>query len=300
MEIAFEYQGPQHDHRVAFFQKTEAEFQTQVTNDKLKVEACKKRGVTLYVIPYMHKNQLPRYISTMLNKTCGVFKFNPGLQLGLNLSESMTGAPLSKKTFFNTYYKPQKYPLYSLDDPMDKYIRDFYYGGRVEVFQLRKVDDDKFYYYDFTSLYPDRGREALPYGKPEWVDANTINPSELFGFVDVTVRSIDLTKKPLHAIKEDGKLLFRHFKEWTSLTLFSEELKMGIYESGIYEYKIESGLRFDSGPWMEKFFTDAVNKKAVAKSIGNTAMSQIYKIVANSGYGFWGLRVKDRDCIKIQ
>jgi len=67
----------------------------------------------------------------------------------------------------------------------------------------------------------------------------------------------------LSTIKEDGKLLFRHFKEWTSLTLFSEELKLGI-ESGIYEYKIESGLRFNSGPWMEKFFTDAINKKATA------------------------------------
>jgi len=139
----------------------------------------------------------------------------------------------------------------------------------------------------------------LPYGKPEWVDANNINPSEFFGFVDVKVKSVDLSKKPLHAIKEDGKLLFRHFKEWTSLTLFSEELKMGI-ESGIYEYEIQSGLKFDSGAWMEKFFTDAFNKKAAASKIGNEAMTQIYKIIANSGYGFWGLRVKDKDCVKIQ
>jgi hypothetical protein len=51
---------------------------------------------------------------------------------------------------------------------------------------------------------------------------------------------------------------------------------------------------------MEKFFTDAVNEKAAAKSIGNTAMTQIDKIVANSGYGFWGLRVKDRDFMTIQ
>ena len=75
------------------------------------------------------------------------------------------------------------------------------------------------------------------------------------------------------SIKEDGKLLFRHFKEWTSLTLFSEELKLGI-ESG-YEHKIESGLRFHSGSWMQKIFTDAVNKKAAAKSTGNTAMSTL-------------------------
>ena len=49
------------------------------------------------------------------------------------------------------------------------------------------MNDDKFYYYDFTSLYPDRGREVLPYGKPDWVAADNINPSEFFGFVDVRV-----------------------------------------------------------------------------------------------------------------
>ena len=49
-----------------------------------------------------------------------------------------------------------------------------------------------------------------------------------------------------------------------------------------------------------KFFTDAFKKKAAASKIGNEAMTQIYKIIANSGYGFWGLRVKDKDCVKIQ
>ena len=74
---------------------------------------------------------------------------------------------------------------------------------------------------------------------------------------------------------------------------------MGI-ESGMYEYKIQSGLKFESGPWLEKFFTEAFNKKAAASKVGNEAMTQIYKTVACSGYGFWGLRVKDRDCVKIQ
>ena len=121
---------------------------------------------------------------------------------------------------------------------------------------------------------------------------------EFFGFVSVRVRSVDVSKKPLHGIKEDGKLLFRHFKEWTELTLFSEEFKLGL-KSGMYEYEILSGLKFRSGKWMDKFFTDAFVKKADAKKEGNPALSQTYKIIANSGYGFWGLRVKDRDTVKI-
>ena len=209
-----------------------------------------------------------------------------------------TGASLSKKSFFANYYKQQKYPLYSLDDKMDKYIRDFYYGGRVEIFHLGKVPDKKFYYYDFTSLYPDRGRELLPYGKPVWISGERIDVLDFFGFVNVKVKSIHTNKKPLHAIKENGKLMFRHFVDWTDLNLFSEELKLGI-QSGMYEYKIESGLSFQSAKWLDKFFTDAFVKKAEAKKSGNPALAQTYKIIANSGYGFWGLRVKDRDTIKI-
>jgi hypothetical protein len=32
-----------------------------------------------------------------------------------------------------------------------------------------------------------------------------------------------------------------------------------------------------------------VNKKAIAKKNGQPALAQAYKIIANSGYGFWGL-----------
>ena len=45
----------------------------------------------------------------------------------------------------------------SLSNSADKFIRDFYYGGRVEIFHLGRVPGDKIYYYDFTSLYPAMG-----------------------------------------------------------------------------------------------------------------------------------------------
>jgi len=99
-----------------------------------------------------------------------------------------------------------------------------------------------------------------------------------------------LHKKPLRGLKEDGKLLFRHFHERTPLTLFSEELKLGI-KSGMYEYDIQGGLTFQSAPWMSDFFTDAFQRKAQAKRDGNPVLEQVWKIVANSGYGFWGIRV---------
>jgi hypothetical protein len=34
-------------------------------------------------------------------------------------------------------------------------------------------------------------------------------------------------------------------------------------------------------------------------SYGKPAMAQAYKIIINSGYGFWGLRTQDRDGVEI-
>jgi hypothetical protein len=124
---------------------------------------------------------------------------------------------------------------------------------------------------------------------------------EHFGFASVLVNSREdmIHRKPVHGIKEDGKLLFRHFKDWTPMILFSEELKLGI-KSGMYEYDVRGGYTFQSAPWMAKFFEDAFKRKAGAKRDGNPALAQVWKIIANSGYGFWGLRTADRDSILIQ
>ena len=83
------------------------------------------------------------------------------------------------------------------------------------------------------------------------------------------------------------------------MVLFSEELQVGI-KSGMYEYEIKGGYTFQSAPWMKNFFEEAFDRKAQAKKPGNNALAQVWKIIINSGYGFWGLRVKDRDTVLIQ
>ena len=299
LRMAFEYDGEQHVVFPNWFHKKEEEFIKGQENDREKDRLCLENDVKLYRIPHWVKfKDLPSYISKLIGQ--GVFvHFNRGRKVGINMTTCYTGASLSKKSFFAKYYKQQKYPIYSLNHSADKFIRDYYYGGRVEIFHLGRVSGDKFYYYDFTSLYPAMGIKDLPFGEPVWV--NKFDVFEHFGFASVLVKSREhmLHKKPLHGLKEDGKLLFRHFQEWTPLTLFSEELKLGI-KSGMYEYDIQGGLTFQSAPWMADFFTDAFQRKADAKRDGNPALAQVWKIIANSGYGFWGIRVQDRDCILIQ
>ena len=297
--LAFEYDGEQHAVYPNWFHKTEEEFIQLQENDREKDRLCLEQGVKLYRIPHWVKfRDLPSYIGKLIGQSVFVH-FNRGRKVGVNMTACYTGASLSKKSFFAKYYKQVKYPIYSLNHSADKFIRDYYYGGRVEIFHLGKVPRDKFYYYDFTSLYPAMGLKDLPYGKPVWVDKFDV--FEHFGFASVLVKSREhmLHKKPLHGLKEDGKLLFRHFKDWTPLTLFSEELKLGI-KSGMYEYDVQGGLTFQSAPWMADFFNDAFERKADAKRDGNPALAQVWKIIANSGYGFWGIRVQGRDCILIQ
>ena len=48
---------------------------------------------------------------------------------------------------------------------IDSFIRNSYYGGRVEISQLGLVEE-KLYYLDYTSLYPAVGCYYLPYGEP--------------------------------------------------------------------------------------------------------------------------------------
>ena len=106
-------------------------------------------------------------------------------------------------------------------------------------------------------------------------------------------------KKPLHGLMVDGKFQFGHYKEYTPVNLFSEGLKLGI-QSGMYEYKIGGGWSFQSAPWMKSFFEEAFKRNPEAKKAGDKALAQVWKIIINSAYGFWGIRVEDKDSVHIQ
>ena len=51
---------------------------------------------------------------------------------------------------------------------------------------------------------------------------------------------------------------------------------------------------------MKTFFEEAFKRKAEAKKAGNKALAQVWKIIINSAYGFWGIRVEDKDSVLIQ
>ena len=234
----------------------------------------------------------------------------------INITDCLTGASLSKKNFFLSYYDGVNMPIYTMNEKYDTFCRNGYFGGRNEAFYIgEKIG--KIYYNDFTSLYPDVGRKRLPYGKPKrWNKADVEKWNErlnsgkklepIIGIVRVIAKTKNFDILPIHSIKMDGKLMFPHLEKPTELYLWYNELLYG-KSLDAYEYELLDAISFgdrvfgipkderetfwDNGV-LSDFFNDAFEKKGKAKAEGKLALAQCYKIVANSGYGFWGLNAR--------
>lgn len=174
-----------------------------------------------------------------------------------------------------------------------------------------------------------KGEETLP--AKSW--SEVLRNRFPLGLIRVKVKTLDENALPLHAIKKDGKLLFPVYKNWTEITIWTSELIYGA-ELGIYEYEILGGVCFapttrpsmgskeEEGVWLKypdelyrcrkdedyngdlfstpngilkDFFEDAFNGKAQAKKEGKEALAFAEKIIANSGYGFWGINIQGWD-----
>ena len=220
---------------------------------------------------------------------------------GLNISECYTGASLSKKHYFKNHYDVEKTPIYKFSRKMDDYLRQSYCGGRNEAFYIGKYTHKKVYYYDFTSLYPAEGRLQLPYGKPisipqasiDYINSTKDFKNIRYGFYRVKIKTLDFDALPLHAEKKN-RLLFSKYRDEKEITLFSEEIKYG-HKLGIYDYELIDGYEFKKDRFMKKFFNTGFENKNEAKKNDQDALAFVWKIIINSGYGFWGLNTLGKD-----
>ena len=215
---------------------------------------------------------------------------------GVSMVNCLTSASFAKKLFFQKYFNKN---ICMLTDTQDTFIRGCYGGGRTEVFQLGEIKK-KLWYLDFTSLYPSVcDKHPLPSGKPEYVPQfKAIQP---YSFIRCMVRSTELgmTKKPLHYIKDKGKMIFPHLGDWTEMTLYSGEMLYGRRKK-LYEYELLDGYRFPTGRRiLQKYMVDGFANKAAAKKAGKAALAQAHKLNINTLYGSFGLNPKGRDSVKI-
>jgi hypothetical protein len=272
-------------------------------------------------------------------------KFNVEVTEGteIPITAVNTGASLSKKYFLKHHYHnttsitvgntvkemidPSK-SVYSLEPEMDQFIRNGYGGGRCEAFRVGVVNN-KCYYYDFTSLYPDVGRLEMPMGQPKWICEPTESDVDAFkdrvqrawqsrvldgnrfgttAYWNVRIRSANaangnstdpLQRKPLFGMKEEGMYVFRWYSEWTDMTIYEEEILFAMENKLDYEFEPINGIVFEKGIVLKDCMEQLFIKKAEAKAAGKPGLAQSWKIIINSLYGVWGLKVLAREGIEI-
>lgn len=253
---------------------------------------------------------------------------------GLHITQVNTGASLAKKYFLKSLYDDEEKGtcIYELMPEEDTFLRASFNGGRVENFCSKKVEE-KVYYYDFTSLYPDVARQDLPVGKPVWLispeEETLLSPERIREVVNqkwhqrielrqshgmkmfwkVLVRSPlaaagqpDLYRKPLIGLKNEstkGMFLFCWFSDWTEVTLYEEEILEAIDRKLDYEFRPVNAIQFNSAPVLTRAMNELFKKKADAKMEGKPALSKLWKIVINSLFGVWGLKKYGREGIEI-
>ena len=263
-----------------------------------------------------HENCMTKEIhnkcsSYMKNDVLGLYevleKFNKKMiqYFNVDIKNVMTNASIARRVFMETYYKPDIQPIYSIESTINDKLRNYYYGGRNEIFNKLGHQEGKFYYFDFTSHYPNQMKtQNFGVGKLSTKLSNEYNNE--FGFIEVSVKHTQSyinnpTCKAFHAIKKDGKLLFPTIQNAVNLIITTEEYNYSIKNNLGYEYEIKTIYYYDRYEKIfDKIISDVYTLKNDADKSGDGVLRDISKIIINSLYGFWGIDTNNRQSIKIK
>lgn len=219
-----------------------------------------------------------------------------------SIKDVLTNASIARRYFLESHYDDENKPIYTLDKEMDEKLRKYYYGGRNECMQKLGYHKGKFYYFDFTSLYPYvMSKYKYPHGKINKINVNTnIFNNDWFGFVKCRFRHIKKDNIPLHAVVNNSKLIFPYCDNWQESILSTEEIKYSLDNNIGYEYEYETIYNYKN---KSEYFKNPVDKlyemKIKAEKDNNPALRAIAKIIINSLYGFFGIKYLNRDQTKI-
>jgi len=201
----------------------------------------------------------------------------------------ITAPSTSMKLFRRRYLKHELYRARSTH----AFVREGYYGGRVESFEAEGWDLS---YFDINSSYPFAMLSEMPVGEAvEWKGKppSRITDSRI-GFVRANVfvpPAIDPPPLPVRGRKEDGipdgKLIFPVGK------------LHGVWEMSELEMALEQGARvtgwFES-VWYEPqeifadFVRDLYQYRDTSRPDYDEGLAQVVKILLNSLYGKFGMR----------
>ena len=161
---------------------------------------------------------------------------------------------------YKTHFMP-KDSIYQLLGLAEKDIRMSYVGGAVDVyiptniFNSRKGEENKLYYYDVNSLYPTAMHSSdMPIGKPIAFtgDIRSVDP-DAFGFFYCKITSPDYLEHPIinRKIKtKDGVRTVAGLGSWYGW-IFSEEMDNA--KRFGYTFEILQGYKYKKGNLFKKY-----------------------------------------------
>ena len=227
-------------------------------------------------------------------------------KIGLNLELekiSLTSASSAFKLFkaihseerFNpNTKKKEKFCPWILDSmEMNKEFRDFYFGGRTEVFDFNLIENVD--YYDINSLYP-YVMSRLVMKKPPYYGVQSESEMvEAFAYeliVDESEQQI-----PIFPQRINGKVCFTAMKE-KHVFCFTEELEYLKTEK--IPYKIVKAW-ISRSEWEKPFeyIAKLYDLRKELENEGQKALAGSIKIIMNSTYGRFALQT-EREHLEIE
>ncbi len=195
---------------------------------------------------------------------------------GLNGGKLKGTLPSQSLHVYTQGYLKRK--LYVLPENKEEFIRQTYFGGRVEIF---KMEGENLFYYDFNSLYPSVMLEAMPVGQSFYVE--TYYPEKI-GFYKIKANMGNVAIPPLPVLV-NSKLYFPKGEGTFYTTTAEIEL---LIKQGI-KFKVIEGLVFDEKEVIFKEYIESMYKLRCEYPKG-TMENLISKLLMNSLYGRFGMK----------
>ena len=209
-------------------------------------------------------------------------------EFGVNIPKYMTLPSLAMAVFGFNFYD-EKYQIKMIKGPLEKFIRDAYFGGNVAAFTKDvKGKIKKGFHYDMNSQYPKAMLNNLPIGDP--VFSTNTELSYYFGFVYALITppsESELKNLYIQYREKLGKITCPRepFYRWIPSFELEQALKDKYKAQIFYGINFPESSNVDSPKLFENYVTHFYNKKKNAK---DNVEKNIAKLMLNSLYGKFG------------
>jgi hypothetical protein len=203
-------------------------------------------------------------------------------EFDIKLHSQLSLPSLSFNIFKNKFYNQDDHPISKNPYNEDLFIRESYVGGISEVFKPYLKNG---YCYDANSLYPfAMMKNKFPVGKGKFVSGNSIDINNFIGFIECEV----IADKEYNFLpyRDDKRGLITPTGKWRSVYFHAEIIKA--IELG-YQIKFLKGFKYEKEEYIFKNFVN--NLYEIRKNSKTKAMNNISKLILNSLYGRFGMKI---------